>query len=47
MKRHCIHSLPLWGRAGVGAGGGRYVAAPARPRAHVPTFPQRGKEQQP
>jgi hypothetical protein len=33
-------SLPLWGRAGVGA-------LPAARSAPIPTFPQRGKEEQP
>jgi hypothetical protein len=33
-------SLPRWGRAGVGA-------RPAARTAPIPTFPQRGKEEQP
>ncbi len=38
-------SLPRWGRAGVGASG---LASPGEfqaPQAPIPTFPQRGKEQ--
>jgi hypothetical protein len=38
-------SLARWGRAGVGADGLRTLAASPTPPAPIPTFPQRGKEQ--
>ena len=40
----CIRSLPLWGRAGVGASATLRLRTGQAP---IPTFPQRGKEQQP
>ncbi|MET3514677.1 hypothetical protein ABIC63_002456 [Pseudacidovorax sp. 1753] len=53
MRRSQIGSLPLWGRAGVGAStatNAHLVANAARlanAAAPIPPFPQRGKEQQP
>jgi hypothetical protein len=38
-------SLPRWGRAGVGADGLHVAAASQAPRAPIPTFPRKGKEQ--
>jgi len=38
-------SLPLWGRAGVGASGLHFVAAFQAPLAPIPAFPRKGKEQ--
>jgi hypothetical protein len=38
-------SLPLWGRAGVGADGDRFAAVLQAPLALIPTFPRKGKEQ--
>ena len=38
-------SLPFRGRAGVGADGLQFAAASPAPRAPIPTFPRKGKEQ--
>jgi hypothetical protein len=46
MTYSTYFSLPLWGRAGVGARGLRYGAALRVPSAPIPTFPQGGKEQE-
>jgi hypothetical protein len=45
MKTSMFFSLPLRGRAGVGAGGLHATAALQAPRAPIPTFPRKGKEQ--
>ncbi len=48
MRRFGIHSLPLWGRAGVGARATSCITASLQAaQAPIPTFPQRGKEEQP
>ena len=40
-------SLPLWGRAGVGADGLHVAAVLHAPLAPIPAFPRKGKEQYP
>jgi hypothetical protein len=47
MKRLRFHSLPRWGRAGVGEHDGRSAARLSIAAAPIPPFPQRGKEAKP
>jgi hypothetical protein len=45
MTRPMNFSLPLRGRAGVGASGLHTAAALQAPPAPIPAFPRKGKEQ--